>query len=65
MLALSTGRILVPSYAVFGGLNCSFMYYSDDGGDTWRRSVGEISVVFKGATGRPFAWAEFEEPSVV
>ena len=48
---LSTGRILVPSYAVFGGLNCSFMYCSDDGGDTWRRSVGEIGIPIKGPTG--------------
>lgn len=44
VLALPTGRILVPSYAVFGGHNCSFMYYSDNGGDTWQRSVGEITM---------------------
>lgn len=64
-LVLSTGRILVPVYAMYGGMCSSFMYYSDDGGDTWRRSVGEISVVFKGPTGRPVAWSDFEEPAAV
>ncbi len=63
-LVLSTGRILVPVYAMFGGMCASFMYYSDDAGDTWRRSVGEIAVHFREA-GRQFAYADFEEPAVV
>ena len=65
VLVLSTGRILVPVYGMFGGMCSGFMYYCDDGGDTWPRSVGEISVVLKGPTGRPFAWSDFEEPAVV
>jgi len=65
VLVLSTGRILVPVYGQFGGMCSSYMYYSDDGGDTWKRSVGEISVAINGPTGRPFAWSDFEEPAVV
>ena len=62
-LVLSTGRILVPVYAVFGSMCASYMYYSDDAGDTWQRSIGEISVHFAEA-GRRFAYADFEEPAV-
>ena len=63
-LVLSTGRIVVPVYAMFGGMCASYMYYSDDAGDTWRRNVGEISIRFSEA-GRQFAYADFEEPAVV
>ena len=63
-LVLSTGRIVVPVYGMFGGMCASFMYYSDDAGDTWRRSMGEISVHFR-VSGRQFAYSDFEEPAVV
>ena len=63
-LVLSTGRILVPVYGMFGGMCASFCFYSDDGGDTWQRSLGEISVHFS-ESGRDFAYADFEEPAVV
>ncbi|MDP7397052.1 MAG: sialidase family protein [Lentisphaeria bacterium] len=62
-LALSTGRILVPAYALFGQLCASFMYYSDDDGFTWARNSGEISVpLLEGE--RLFALSHFEEPVV-
>ena len=41
---LAGGRILIPVYAQFGGLCASYMYYSDDLGESWRRGRGEISV---------------------
>ena len=63
-LVLSTGRILVPVYGLFGGMCASFMYYSDDGGMTWLRSQGEISVKLTEAD-RTYAYADFEEPAVV
>jgi len=62
-LVLSTGRILVPVYGLFGGLCASFMYYSDNAGDTWQRSLGEMSVKFKDGK-RVVAFANFEEPAV-
>ncbi|MFH0963399.1 MAG: sialidase family protein [Planctomycetota bacterium] len=63
-LVLSTGRIVVPVYGMFGGMCASFMYYSDDGGETWLRSRGEVAVHFQ-ESGRDFAYADFEEPAVV
>ena len=63
-LVVTGGRILVPVYAMFGGLCASYMYYSDDGGDTWQRSRGEISLKLC-VHGRDFAHADFEEPAVV
>jgi len=63
-LVLRSGRILVPAYAMFGGMCASFMYYSDDAGDTWRRSVGEIAIRLQ-ANDHRFAYADFEEPAVV
>jgi len=63
-LVLSTGRILVPVYGMFGGMCASFCYYSDDGGHVWQRSSGEISVHFK-ENERNFAYSDFEEPAVV
>jgi len=63
-LVLSSGRILVPVYALFGGMCASFMYYSDDAGSSWSRSYGEISVKLVEA-GRNYAYADFEEPAVV
>ena len=64
-LVLSTGRIVVPVYGQFGKMCSSFMYLSDDGGNTWRRSVGEISVEFPGPTGQTLMWSDFEEPAAV
>jgi len=62
-LVLSTGRIVVPVYGIFGGLCASYMYYSDDYGNTWQRSVGEISIdLYEG--GRAFARTDFSEPTV-
>ena len=62
-LVLSTGRILVPVYAMFGGMCASFMYYSDDGGDTWQRSRGEISIpLMEGPN--VVGFTDFEEPAV-
>jgi len=62
-LVLSSGRILVPVYGLFGGMCASFMYYSDDAGSTWLRSYGEISIKL-GEAGRTYAYADFEEPAV-
>lgn len=63
-LVLRSGRILVPVYAMFGGMCASFMYYSDDGGNTWQRSHGEISIrLCEGK--HTVGYAEFEEPAVV
>ena len=62
-LVLSTGRILVPSYGMFGGMCASFCYYSDDGGEHWLRSRSEMSLKFtdgKHVTG----FHNFEEPAV-
>lgn len=63
-LVLSTGRILVPVYAMFGRMCASFFYYSDDGGHVWQRSGGEISVHLK-KNERNFAYSDFEEPTAV
>ncbi len=62
-LVLSTGRILVPAFALFGKLCASFMYYSDDGGCTWLRNQGEIAIPLM-VGGRLFALTHFEEPAV-
>jgi hypothetical protein len=62
-LVLSSGRIIVPVFARFGGMCASFMYYSDDGGDTWRRSMGEMSVKYKDGD-RVASFNNFEEPAV-
>ena len=62
-LVLSSGRILVPAYGLFGGMCASFCYYSDDGGEHWLRGQGEMSVKFtdgKHVTG----YHNFEEPAV-
>ncbi len=63
-LVLKNGRIVVPVYAMFGGMCASYMYFSDDGGDTWRRGRGEISVHFA-EDGHEIAYADFEEPAIV
>ncbi|MDP6153437.1 MAG: sialidase family protein [Phycisphaeraceae bacterium] len=63
VLVLKSGRILVPVYAMFGGLCASFMYYSDDRGNTWQRSLGEIALDVTD-DGLRFATADFEEPAV-
>ncbi len=63
-LVLSSGRILIPVYALLGGMCASFMYYSDDAGATWLRSHGEISVKLVEG-GRTCAYTGFEEPAVV
>lgn len=63
-LILSSGRILVPTYGMFGGLCASFMYYSDDGGNTWQRNLCEIAVrLMEGAD--LLGYGDFEEPAVV
>lgn len=63
-LILSSGRILVPTYGMFGGLCASFMYYSDDGGNTWQRNLCEIAVrLMEGA--ELLGYGDFEEPAVV
>ena len=62
-LTLSSGRILVPAYALFGELCASFMYYSDDDGFTWARSRGEIAIPLMQGE-RLFALTHFEEPVV-
>jgi len=62
-LVLSTGRILVPVYGVFGGMCASFAYYSDDGGDSWRRSRGEMSIKFTDGP-HVVGFHNFEEPAV-
>lgn len=62
-LVLSTGRILVPVYGMFGGMCASYMYYSDDGGDTWQRSRNEMSVKYKDGD-RVASFNNFEEPAV-
>ncbi|MAE64062.1 MAG: hypothetical protein CMJ18_07280 [Phycisphaeraceae bacterium] len=63
VLVLRSGRILVPVYAMFGGLCASFMYYSDDRGHTWQRSLGEISLELTDG-GERIGNADFEEPVV-
>jgi sialidase-1 len=62
-VVLSTGRIVVPVYALFGGMCASFAYYSDDGGETWRRSVGEMSVKYRDGD-QVTGFNNFEEPAV-
>ena len=62
-LVLQSGRILVPTYNMFAGLCASSMYYSDNGGDTWQRSLTELSVELAGDAGR-IGNADFEEPAV-
>ena len=64
VLVLRGGRILVPAYGMFGGLCASFLYSSDDRGNTWRRSRGEISLELS-EEGRKIGNADFEEPAVV
>jgi len=63
-IVLKSGRILVPAYAMFGGLCASFMFYSDNRGQSWQRSLGEISIRLT-ADGHPFGFTDFEEPAVV
>ncbi len=62
-LVLSTGRILVPVYGMFGGMCASFVYYSDDGGDTWCRSEGEMAVKYRDGD-HVAGFDNFEEPAV-
>ncbi len=62
-LTLSGGRILVPAHTVIGGGPYrggesrleSFVYYSDDGFRTWRRSADSMTIPGRGA----------HEPSIV
>ena len=73
-LVLSTGRILVPVFAWLSafsggeseseenGITYSWIFYSDDEGKTWKRSLSELFVSVN--QGRSGAFA-FEEPSVV
>lgn len=68
----SSGRIIIPAYANFGGVGGSLMYLSDDGGYTWRRSQDEIlireRVPFKGLSnpaGIATFFHYFVEPTVV
>jgi len=63
-LTLRSGRILVPAYGMFGGLCASFMYYSDDGGNTWQRNLGEIAIRLTD-DGHLIGYGDFEEPAVV
>jgi sialidase-1 len=56
ILRLSSGRILLPTHGVLGGgayqgggsTLCSWVYYSDDGFDTWRKSA-EMTAPGRGA----------------
>ena len=69
MIELADGRLLL-AYTHFYQGGSDFGAgdirgkISEDGGDTWRRSLGEISVHFS-ESGRDFAYADFEEPAVV
>ena len=63
VLVLRSGRILAPVYATFGGMCAGFMYYSDNGGSTWHRNRGEISVKLT-EDGRTYAYSDFDEPAV-
>lgn len=62
-LVLSSGRILVPVYGMFGGMCASFCYYSDDNGETWQRSRGEMAVKYRDGA-HVTAFHNFEEPAV-
>lgn len=64
VLVLTRGRIVVPAYAMFGGLCASFCYFSDDGGNTWQRSLGELAVQLTESGGRCIGYSDFEEPAV-
>ena len=58
------GRIIVP-VAVGAGINSmSFVYFSDDEGLTWQRSVSEVVVPVK-VGGRSIASSSFGEPNIV
>ena len=63
-LVLSTGRLVVPVLGLFGGMCASFTYYSDDGGVSWSRSLGELSIRYRDEDGRVVAFNHFEEPAV-
>lgn len=62
-VVLSTGRIIVPVYGMFGGMCAGFVYYSDDSGETWKRSIGEMSVKYRDGD-RVASFNNFEEPAV-
>ena len=67
VIVLSNGRIIVPVSATFGsGLAGSLVFYSDDEGYSWSRSVGEVTVdLRKEGSHRPYACSKFGEPNVV
>jgi BNR repeat protein len=72
-VVLSTGRIIVPVFAWLSafaggeseseenGLTFSWVFYSDDEGKTWKRSLSELVVSID--QGRSGSYA-FEEPSI-
>ncbi len=63
-IVLTSGRIIVPVAVAMGLFSGSFMYYSDDEGLTWQRSVSEVVVPVK-MSGRAYASSNFGEPNVV
>lgn len=64
VIVLTTGRIIVPVAADLGIFGGSFVYYSDDEGLTWHRSVNEVVVPLK-LNGRTYATSNFGEPNIV
>ncbi len=63
-IVLSNGRIIVPTAVDLAFLSGSFVFYSDDEGLTWQRSMGEIVVPLK-SNGWAYAATHFVEPNVV
>jgi hypothetical protein len=63
VIVTRAGRIVVPAYAMFAGTCASFMFLSDDRGNTWRRSSGEIAVQIS-QDGHRIGISDFEEPAV-
>ena len=80
MIQLSSGRILIPVFALIGrfyppghllrapfcidGLCTSYVYYSDDEGQTWEKS-GEVVITLPLWTDIPSGYEACEEPFAI